>query len=367
MFWDQSVHCTVCGQAMAVVGAAGITTDDQTNAAERRAAGEFVRGVSSARSFIGSDEFPIEEGRYHLYIAFNCPWCHRVAMAWAVLGLEDAITMDVCFPGRTTSSDERGENLWRFAPEGVTWQNGRHVTFPECTTDSVGGQKYIVDIYAESGLDQRSVPILYDKKQRIVVNNESAEIMRMFETVMLPFAKRPIELFPSSLQKEIDEANTWIYTDINNGAYKAGFSSNQDVYETAFSAYFAALEKLNTLLEANNFILGDAVTECDLRAFTTLWRHDPIYHNRMKLNQAFLFEYNALWKWMGRMMAIPGIESVVHSGILAHAKQGYFGRTGNGTIPVGPKGYPECYGNPRPWRSCRTEHSMLNGHGFASA
>lgn len=269
-------------------------------------------------------------------------------MAWAVLGLEDAITMDVCFPGRTTSSDERGENLWRFAPEGVTWQNGRHVTFPECTTDSVGGQKYIVDIYAESGLDQRSVPILYDKKQRIVVNNESAEIMRMFETVMLPFAKRPIELFPSSLQKEIDEANTWIYTDINNGAYKAGFSSNQDVYETAFSAYFAALEKLNTLLEANNFILGDAVTECDLRAFTTLWRHDPIYHNRMKLNQAFLFEYNALWKWMGRMMAIPGIESVVHSGILAHAKQGYFGRTGNGTIPVGPKGYPECYGNPRP-------------------
>ncbi|CAE7600102.1 yqjG [Symbiodinium sp. CCMP2456] len=333
---------------MAVVGSAGVTTDDQTNAAERRAGGEFVRGVSSARSFIGSEEFPAESDRYHLYIAFNCPWCHRVALVRAVLGLEDAISMDVCFPGRTTSADERGENLWRFAPEGATGQNGRHVTFPECTTDTVGGKKYIVDIYAESGLEQKSIPILYDKVSRKVVNNESAEIMRMFETVMLPYAKRPLELYPPSLQQEVEDTNTWLYTDINNGAYKAGFSSNQDVYEAAFAAYFAALERLNGLLEGKSFILGDAVTECDLRAFTTLWRHDPVYHNRMKLNQAFLFEYAGVWKWMGRMMALPGIESVVHEGILAHAKQGYFGRTGNGTIPIGPKGYPQCYGKARP-------------------
>ena len=334
--------------AMAVVGAAGITTDDQTNAAERRAAGEFVRGVSSAREFIGSGDFPVEAGRYHLYVAFNCPWCHRVAMARSVLGLEEAVSMDVLFPGRTTDSDERGENLWRFAPEGVTGQNGRHVTFPECTTDTVGGKKYIVDIYAESGLEQKSVPILYDKLQRRVVNNESAEIMRMFETVMLPHAKRPVQLYPASLQKEIDEANTWIYTDINNGAYKAGFSSNQDVYETAFLAYFQALDKLNAQLEVSDFIVGDAITECDLRAFTTLWRHDPIYHSRMKLNQAYLYEYPGIWKWMGRIMATPGLHDTVHAGILAHAKQGYFGRTGNGTIPIGPKGYPDCYGGPRP-------------------
>lgn len=333
---------------MAVVGPAGITTDDQTNAAERRAAGEFVRGVSEARSFIGSEELPVEPGRYHLYVSFNCPWCHRVAMVRAALGLEDAVSMDVCFPGRTTASDERGENLWRFAPDGVVTQNGRHVSFPECTEDTVGGKKYIVDVYAESGMSEsKSVPILYDKKLRKVVNNESSEIMRMFETVMLPLAKRPLDLYPESLREEIDAANTWIYTDINNGAYKAGFSSNQDVYEAAFKNYFAALHKLNALVESSDFIVGNAVTECDFRAFTTLWRHDPIYHNRMKLNQAFLHEYSGIWKWMGRMMSVPGLNTVVHEGILAQAKQGYFGRTGNGTIPVGPSGYPECYGKPR--------------------
>jgi putative glutathione S-transferase len=332
---------------MAVVGAAGVTTDDQTNAAQRRAAGEFVRGVSAARSWIGADEFPVEAGRYHLYVAFNCPWCHRVAMVRAILGLEEAVSMDVCFPGRTTSSDERGENLWRFAPEGVTAQNGRHVTFPECTEDTVGGKKYIVDIYAESGLEQKSVPILYDKVQRRVVNNESAEIMRMFETVMLPHAKISVNIYPEALQAKIDEANTWIYSDINNGAYKAGFSSSQDVYEAAFENYFTALQKLNAQLEVNDFIVGDAVTESDIRAFATLWRHDPIYHNRMKLNQAFLYEYRGIWSWMGRMMELPGLSTVAHAGILAQAKQGYFGRTGNGTVPIGPKGYPECYGKSR--------------------
>merc|ERR1712051_780623 len=103
--------------------------------------------------------------------------------------------------------------------------------------------------------------------------------MRMLETVMLPHAKRPINLYPELLREKVDEANTWIYTDINNGAYKAGFSSNQDVYETAFDTYFAALDKLNALVESNDFITGDAVTESDIRAFTMLWRHDPIYHN----------------------------------------------------------------------------------------
>lgn len=332
---------------MSVVGKAGITTDDQTNVAARKAAGEFVRGVSSAREWIGSEEFPAEAGRCHLYVALNCPWCHRVALTRAVLGLDDAVSMDVCFPGRTTADDERGENLWRFAPDGVQCQNGRMVSFPECTLDSVSGKKYIVDIYAESGLEQTSVPILFDKKLRKVVNNESSEIMRMFETMMLPLAKRPVKLWSEDLQAQIDEANTWIYTDINNGAYKAGFSSNQDVYEAAFATYFAALDKLEALLLVSEYIVGNALTDADIHCFATLWRHDPVYHNRMKLNQAFLYEYSSIWKWMGRMMAVPGMEQMANGNILAHSKQGYFGRSGNGTVPVGPKGYPECYGKSR--------------------
>jgi len=221
------------------------------------------------------------------------------------------------------------------------------VSFPECTVDTVGGKRYIVDIYAESGLDQKSVPILYDKKLHKVVSNESSEIMRMFETAMLPYAKRPMDLIPQAMQAQIDAANTWVYTDINNGAYKAGFSSNQDVYEAAFATYFAALAKLEVELTVSDYINGNVLTETDIRCFTTLWRHDPVYHNRMKLNQSFLHEYSAIWKWMGRMMAVPGMEVIASGNILAHAKQGYFGRTGNGTIPVGPKGYPDCYGKPR--------------------
>lgn len=120
-----------------------------------------------------------------------------------------------------------------------------------------------------------------------------------------------------------------------------------DVYEAAFGSYFAALDKLNVLLLVTDFINGNTLTESDIRCFTTLWRHDPVYHNRMKLNQAFLHEYPGIWKWMGRMMAVAGMQSIANGSILAHAKQGYFGRTGNGTVPVGPKGYPECYGKPR--------------------
>ena len=333
---------------MSTTGSAGTTTDDQTNAAERRAKGEFVRGVSAARSLIGSSEFPAETGRYHLYVVFNCPWCHRVAMTRALLGLEDAITMDVLFPGRTMADDERGENLWRFAPEGITAMNKRHVSFPECNSDTGGGdKKYVVDIYTDSGLEQKSVPLLFDKKQQVVVNNESSEIMRMFETEMVKFGKRSLDLYPEPLRGKIDEANEWIYTDLNNGAYKAGFSSDQDVYEAAYAKYFKTIERIETMLADSKFLIGDTVSDSDIRAFATLWRHDPVYHNRMKLNHAFLWEYPRVWAWMGKMMALPGMESVAGGNILKHAKQGYFGRTGNGVVPVGPEGYPECYGKPK--------------------
>jgi len=325
------------------------TTDDQTNAAARRVAGEFVRGVSAARSMIGDPGFPVEADRYHLYVAYNCPWCHRVAMVRAILGLEDAVSLDVLYPGRSSADDPRGESLWRFAPDGVVMMNGRFVKFPECTIDTVGGESYVIDIYKKSGLEQKSVPILFDKKQMKVVNNESSDIMRMFQTVMLPLAKNKIDLYPEDdvLRKKIDEASAWIYTDINNGAYKAGFSSNQDIYEAAFEKYFDGIKRLDEILAGQKFIAADEVTDADVRAFATLWRHDPVYHNRMKLNLAFLFEYPRVWTWMGRMMDLPGMDVVAGPGILAHAKQGYFGRTGNGVVPVGPKGYPEVYGKKR--------------------
>lgn len=335
---------------MSVVGAAGTTTDDQTNAAERRAKGEFVRGVSTARNWISYSKdatYPPEAGRYHLYVAYNCPWCHRVLLARSVLGLEDAITVDVLFPNRSTEDDARGPNLWKFAPDGTQTMNGCLTSFPECTADTVNGKAFAKEIYEMAGIDdQKSVPILFDKKTKSVVNNESAEIMRMFATEMkgLSSLKNAVpDLYPNEKAKEIDELNEWIYKDINNGSYKAGFSSNQDVYEKAYTNYFLALDKLDSMLSSKTFLTGDEVTEADLRLFPTLFRHDPIYHSRFKLNTANLWEYTNLWRWMGDMMRSNGMEAVSNAGYLAHCKQGYFGRTGNGTVPVGPLQYPECY------------------------
>ena len=334
----------------------GITTDNQTNAAERRAKGEFVRGVSSVRHWIGtSPQYPAEAGRYHLYVAKNCPWCHRVLLGRAVLGLTAAITVDVLFPNRSNDDEPRGGGLWKFCPEGQTGQNHRFVSFPSCTADTVHGKRYVKEIYEMVGVqDQKSVPILYDKKTKTIVNNESAEILRMMGTAMRHLGQHSdkdnttAELYPADKAGVIDELNDWIYTDVANGSYKAGFSSNQDTYEEAYRKYFAALDRLDTILADNRFLVGDSVTEADLRLFPPLFRMDPVYYTRFKLNKHFLWHYRNLWRWMGDMMALPGMEEdgVADQEYLQHCKQGYFGRTGNGTVPVGPEGYPECYREP---------------------
>ena len=203
--------------------------EDQTNKAERQAKGEFVRGVSTARSVISTDgEYPPEAGRYHLIVAFNCPWCHRVALARSILGLQDVMTMDVLMPVRTEEDHPQGEGKWQFKPEGLTARNGDFVQYAECTADTVTGKSTVVEIYKESDLEQRSVPILFDKKTNKVINNESSEIMRMMETEMISLGTKPeLELYPSHLIEKIEEWNAITYPKINNGAYKAGFSSIQ--------------------------------------------------------------------------------------------------------------------------------------------
>lgn len=329
-----------------LITSVGETTDIQTDAKKRRAEGEFVRGVSTARNFVGSSSYPVETERYHLYVAYNCPWCHRVLLGRAVMGLEEVISVDVLFPNRSTEDEEPGANFWKFAPEGVTGMNGQHVKFPSCTIDTVLGKKYAKEIYEASGIfDQKSVPILFDKTTKTVVNNESAEILRMMGTVFRPLARHreAMDLYPTDKADKINEINDWVYTDVANGAYKAGFSSNQEVYETAFTKFFAALDRLEDILTNSKFLVGDDVTEADIRLFPTLFRFDPVYHSRFKLNKKLLWEYEHLWRWMGDMMRLPGMDSVSYDEYLQHCKQGYFGRTGNGTIPVGPAGYPSCY------------------------
>jgi putative glutathione S-transferase len=337
---------------MSVSGAAGITTDDQTNAAERRAKGEFVRGVSSARNWISTEDdavYPPESGRYHLIVAYNCPWCHRVLLGRSIMGLEEAVTVDVCYPNRSTEDEPLGPNLWKFEHEGQLSQSGRFVQFDSCTIDTVFGKKFVKEIYELCGvMDQKSVPILLDKKTKTIVSNESSEILRMFGTVMKPFSTYDVvpDLYPDALAAEIAEINDFVYTEIANGSYKAGFSSNQDAHELAYEKFFASMDLVNDMLASKKFLTGDTVTEADLRLFPPMFRFDPVYHNRMKLNKNYLWHYRNVWRWMGDMMRLKGMDHVASKEYLDQCKQGYFGRTGNGVVPVGPEGYPECYREP---------------------
>ena len=157
------------------------TEEDQTKIKERRSRGEFVRGVSGFRRTIGDPVFPAEPSRYHLFVALNCPWCHRVTLARAVLGLQDSISMDVAFPNRTDEAASVGPNLWEFAPNRVASLTG--ATLPECTAETATGAdlRLAKEIYLREGSDEQSVPILYDKIAGRIVSNESAEIIRMLD------------------------------------------------------------------------------------------------------------------------------------------------------------------------------------------
>ena len=329
--------------------------ESQTDAANRRASGEFVRGLSGFRGYLGDKEFPAESGRYHLIVAFNCPWCHRVTLARNLLGLEGSITLDVVFPNRTGNGDAAGPNLWEFNPARIATLTGD--ALPECTveTGTGKGHRLVKQIYAAEGSNEGSVPILYDKKQNRIVNNESAEILRMLNDQAaalgssLGDADRP-NLYPSdiSLRSKIDTLNGEIYTNINNGAYKAGFSSDQAIYAAAFDNYFNMLDTLEARLASDDrpFLTGDAFTEADLRLFPTLYRHDPVYYLRMKLNGARILDYPKLWRWLCRVYALRG---VAQSSPLDHCRQGYFGRSWNNVIPLGPTkpmSYPKAYKHP---------------------
>lgn len=328
--------------------------EDQSGAALRRAKGEFVRGISQFRSAIGDADFPPQANRYHLFVAFNCPWCHRVTLARNLLGLQTSITMDVAFPNRTGEDHPKGPSHWQFAPQLSASLTG--APLPECTHETATGHTLglVSDIYAAEDSKESSVPILYDKQTHRIVSNESADIIRMLGQwaqqlgSTMSNARRP-DLYPKDqyLKAQVDTLNESIYGAINNGAYKAGFSSDQAVYELAFKAYFDTLSELDNLLgDGRAFLTGSTLTEADLRLFPTLYRHDPVYYLRMKLNAAKILDYPHLWRWLCRIYALPGVAS---SNSLVHCRQGYFGRSWNNVVPVGPlrpMPYPQAYEHP---------------------
>ena len=279
-----------------------------------------MRGLSGHRDVITADGrsgFPAEAGRYHLYAPYNCPWSHRALLGRSVKGLEEAIGVTIVY-------------FRRHPEEG--WQTNPKI--PGCTEDPIGRHRFIREIYEAVGSEERSVPVLFDTETGTIVNNESAEILRMFGQAFDALATRDVDLYPAAHRDAIDRLNELVYQRINNGAYKAGFASSQHAYDRAFARYFSALEWLEESLEGRDFLVGTPhPTEADLRLFPTLFRHDAIYYARFRLNRARVRDYPRLASWLERMLAWPG---VADASDLDHARNGYFGRTGNEIVPAGP-------------------------------
>lgn len=292
--------------------------------------GKFVRTVTQFRNWItpdgqagptGNGGFKAESGRYHLYISLACPWASRTLIMRKLKGLEDHISLSIVHPLML-------ENGWTFA-DG-----------PGVFNDPLFNSDYHYQVYLKADphyTGRVTVPVLWDKKTNTIVSNESAEIMRMFNTAFNDITGNYDDYYPEHLQTEIDAMNDFVYPNINNGVYKAGFSTNQAVYEKEVKNLFAALDKLEEYLADKNYLVGNQLTEADLRLFTTLVRFDPVYFGHFKCNIKALVDYPNLWNYTKQLYNHAGIAETVD---FDHIKQHYYGshKTINptGVVPVGP-------------------------------
>ncbi len=266
--------------------------------------GSFQRQRSSFRKFVsadGSTGFPVQAGRYQLYVARACPWAHRTLIARRLMGLEEAIGVSFVDPLR----DDAG---WAFT-------GGRY-------DDQVNGFRYLSQAYAAADpgyQDRVSVPVLWDKQRGTIVNNESADILRILSTVFAPLAEHPVSLYPEGRRHEIDVLNAHIYDTVNNAVYKAGFATRQDVYEREVATLFGTLDELDARLADRRFLFGPDPLETDWRLFTTLVRFDAVYQIHFKCSLRKLIEYENLWPYARDLYQWPGVaETVDFDEIRAH-------------------------------------------------
>ncbi len=292
--------------------------------------GSFVRKAAAFRNWVtpdgrpgstGHDGFDAQPGRYHLYVSLACPWAHRTLIMRVLKGLEELIPVSVV-------NWLMGENGWTFDPgEGVI-------------PDPLFESRYLHEIYTQSDPDYTgkvSVPVLWDKFTQRIVNNELAEIVRMFSTAFDGVGAKPGNYYPPELRDEIDALNERIYHTVNNGVYKAGFAKTQAAYEDAIGPLFETLDWLESRLSQHRFLCGGALTEADVRLFTTLLRFDPVYYGHFKCNIRRLVDYPSLWAYTRDIYQLPGIAPTVD---LGHIKRHYYLShpriDPTGIVPVGP-------------------------------
>jgi len=276
--------------------------------------GHFERSAAKFRNWITADGsagpsgqggFKAEAGRYHLYVSLACPWANRTLIFRHLKGLEEMISLSVVH--------------WHMAAHGWTFEHGDGVI-----ADPLLNAQYLHQVYTHAEPDYSgrvTVPVLWDKQQGCIVNNESREILRMFSTAMRPLGTNGLDLCPEPLRAEVDERIDEIYEPVNNGVYRAGFARTQAAYEEAVSQLFAALERWDGVLAQQRYLCGGTVTEADLCFFTTLVRFDAVYHGHFKCNRRRIVDYPQLWPYLRDLYQLPGVAETVS---MEHIRTHYY-------------------------------------------
>lgn len=289
-----------------------------SNLAPRNKTGEYIRPESQFRNAISTATgatYPPAAGRYKLYVGWGCPWAHRTLVVRALKGLEEAIAVSIVSP----------------APEEGGWI----FEVPEA------GCRTLADLYelGSPGYGGRcTVPVLWDRETKTIVNNESSEIIVILNSEMNSFAKHPeLDLYPDELKEKIDEWNEKIYHSVNNGVYRCGFAQSQEAYEKACNGVFATLDEINAVLESHQYVCGDRITLTDVRLFTTLFRFDTVYYGLFKCNRRRIQDYKNLWPYLQDLYHLPGVAETCN---LEAVKREYYGNlfplNPGGIIPIGP-------------------------------
>lgn len=297
--------------------------------------GEYKRKDSQFRHWItpdgsagptGEAGFKAEAGRYHLFVSLACPWAHRTLIFRELKGLTDIISVSVVHPdmheqGWSFKHDDESQNLYG------------------TTGDTLAGYDYLAQKYYQSQPDYYgniTVPVLWDKQQNVIVNNESADIIRMLNQAFNGLTGNTLDYYPQALRSEIDEINELVYHKINNGVYKSGFATTQQAYEKNVTALFAALETVEQILSSKRYLVGDTLTEADWRLWTTLIRFDAVYHTHFKCNLKLIQGFPNLYQYMLELYQIEGISQTVN---MAHIKRHYYAShlaiNPYGIVPVG--------------------------------
>jgi glutathionyl-hydroquinone reductase len=281
--------------------------------------GHFVRDQAAFRNWVtpdgspgptGAGGFKGAAGRYHLYVSLACPWAHRTLIFRKLKKLEEIISVSVVDPFM-------GEHGWAFsAPDGS-------IT-PGSTPDAVNGARYLHEIYtaARPGYTGRvTVPVLWDKQSRTIVNNESSEIIRLLNGAFDQWGDAGVDFYPAGLRGAIDAINPTVYDNVNNGVYRCGFATSQTAYEQAFDALFKTLDEIESRLGGQRYLVGERLTEADWRLFTTLVRFDPVYYGHFKCNLHRIVDYPNLWSYARELYQFPGVSETVD---LAQIKRHYY-------------------------------------------